>query len=217
MKEKVKLTICSNASKHCSGNQLCILSVLHKSLALSSWCKYSMRLFSALSPDICKIVGKTQINCLIRKHKIIFPVERIRFNTACTPCTGARYVRLVPLLTQKPMKCQVHKRAPAVVYCSTERSRGKWCLMGYHPAVRTQAVRSHRGRRCAAAGGWGLRTGRGAVSSVPIGWQTAGTPRKVAARLPASPPPPFWKSLSCKMGAVLSSQTYSRCKISHPL
>lgn len=95
-----------------------------------------MHLFSALSPDICKIVGKTQINCLIRKHKIVFPVERIRFNMAWTPCTATRSIRLVPLLTRKPMKCQVHRRTPAVLYCSTKRTRGKRCLMDCHPGVR---------------------------------------------------------------------------------
>ena len=73
-----------------------------------------MHLFSALSPDICKTVDKTQINCLIGKRKIIFPAERIHFNAAWTLYTSSRYIRLVPLLTKKPIKCQVHKHTPAV-------------------------------------------------------------------------------------------------------
>jgi len=84
-----------------------------------------MHFFSTLSLDIYKIVGKAQINCLIRKHKVIFPVERICFNTTCTPCTSTKHIRLVPLLTRKSIKWQVHKHTPAVLHCSTKRAWGK--------------------------------------------------------------------------------------------
>lgn len=78
---------------------------------------------------------QNKINYSIRKHKIVFLVEWIHFITVCTPCTSTRYTRLVSLLTRKPIKCQVHKHAPADLYCSTSGNWGKWpCMvMGCHP------------------------------------------------------------------------------------
>lgn len=130
----------------------------------------NMHLFSTLSSDIYKIVGKTHINCLIKKHKGTFPVEQICFDMTCTPCTSTRRIRLVLLLTRKPIKWQVHKHTPAVLQCFTKRGWGKLPLFsgtGYHITVRNADSAQYSDQHC-ATGQQQWEAGSRALLSSPV-------------------------------------------------
>lgn len=146
-------------------------------------------------------------------------MERIHFITVRTLCTSTRYIRLVSLLTKKHIKCQVHKHVPADLYCSTS---GNW---GKLPCMVWWAIRISECRWCTATAASpmaqqeGERWGQDCweVSSVPIRWQTVGTPEKPQSVCPAAPTSllKFTSYLAEKCEQCLCPQTCSRYKISH--
>lgn len=166
-----------------------MLSVLHNSLALSCWCKYSNHWFSTLSPDICEIVGKTKLITQLGSIKLYFLWNgsislRFVLHVPVPDTQGLyHYSPESPLNAKSTSMLQLIYTAPPV---GTEVNGPVW-WWAVTQKLWVWAVHSHSSQLHGAEGGWRMRAGLLGSQFCPYQMTNSVHTRKAAVRLPSCP------------------------------